>query len=394
MAEHYDAIVVGGGLVGTSTLFHLADLGCTNALLLERGSLASGGTGRSCANIRTHYSILSNTELAVKSLEMFRDLPSALGDPAADSGFIESGYIIVASEGKPAQDLVANLARQREHGAATEQISPEEALERHPLINVEDAGAIGWEPHSGYADPHKCTTSFANAATSRGAEIRLNTPVSEVLVEHGSVQGVRTESGDILSPLVLSILGPWTRTLTDPIGIDLPLENYRHTVLTFSSSEPCRLDLPIVKDLIVENKMYLRPHHGEMLAGTGDYGDPIDDPDDMLATADEDLVALQQRQVVHRLPGLKDMRLSSSFFGPYDITPDWNPVIDAAPDVDGLYLAFGFSGHGFKLAPAVGRAFARLVLDEPSDVDLSPYHFSRFEEGKTLTGVYGTGSIS
>jgi sarcosine oxidase, subunit beta len=128
--------------------------------------------------------------------------------------------------------------------------------------------------------------------------------------------------------------------------------------------------------------------------GTGDYGDHIDDPDDMLAAADEDLVSLQQRQLAHRLPGLKEMRLSRSFFGPYDITPDWNPVIDAAPDVEGLFLAFGFSGHGFKLAPAVGRAFARLVLDEPSDIDLSPYQYSRFAEGKTLTGVYGTGSIS
>jgi sarcosine oxidase, subunit beta len=394
MADQYDAVVVGGGLVGASTLFHLAELGCTDVLLLERGALASGGTGRSCANIRTHYSILSNTELAVKSLAMFRDLPSALGEEDAASDFIESGYIIVAPEGEPAENLVANLALQRDQGAATEQISADEARALHPYINVDDAGAIGWEPHSGYADPVKCTVSFANAATRRGAEVRLDTAVSEVIVDDGTVRGVRTASGDIHAPLVISVLGPWTRALTDPLGLDVPFENYRHTVLTFSSSQEVQPELPIIKDLIVENKMYIRPNRGEMLAGTGDYGDRTDDPDDMNATADPELVALQHRQVAHRLPGLTDLKLSTSFFGPYDITPDWNPVIDAAPDVDGLYVAFGFSGHGFKLAPAIGRALARLVLDEPSDVDLSPYRFARFEEGRMLTGVYGTGSIS
>src|SRR3972149_11268191 len=142
--KHYEASVIGGGLVGASTLFHLAEFGCPNTLLLERGQIASGGTGKSCAIIRTHYSVLSNTDLAVRSLAMFRDLKAILDDPEAEAGFVNSGYLILAKEGKTAERLVENLALQREHGASTEQISAEQAFALHPLLNLTDVAAIGY----------------------------------------------------------------------------------------------------------------------------------------------------------------------------------------------------------------------------------------------------------
>ena len=357
MSEAYDVIVLGGGIVGTSTLFHLADLGAKRTLLLERGELASGGTGKSCANIRTHYSILSNTDLAVRSLEMIRDLKHVLDDPDADAGFVNSGYLILAEEGDTATQLAANLALQREHGAMTEQVSADQVLELHPLLDVSDVAAIGYEPESGYADPHMTTHSLARAAKRRGAEIR-------------------------------------TQALTGPLGIEIPLATYRHTVLTLEGAEPYRNDLPIVKDLTVENKMYFRSEAETLLVGTGDSGVSISDPDDMDAIPDPELIALQSRQVAHRVPSFRGARIANAWFGPYDVTPDWNPVIDQAPGISGLLLAFGFSGHGFKLAPAVGRMLAQLALGRPRDVDISPYSLSRFIEGRQLTGVYGAGSIS
>lgn len=394
MTEKYEAIVIGGGLVGASTLFHLADLGCSKTLLLERDAVASGGTGKSCAIVRTHYSVTSNTELAVRSLAMFRDLRATLDDPEAESSFVNTGYLILAKEGETAEHLVENLSLQRAHGANTEEISVERALELHPLLDLSDVAAVGYEPDSGYADPHLTTSSFARAAARRGAELRTNTPVKEIIVDGGEVRGVRTSSEDIYADSVICIVGPWTGDLVSPLGIDVPITNYRHTVLTLKSTRPYGRDLPIVKDLTVENKMYFRPESGTILVGTGDYGVPVDDPDDMDGQPDEDLVILQARQIAHRVPSFEDAQIVESWFGPYDITPDWNPVIDAAPGVDGLHLAFGFSGHGFKLAPMVGRALAQSVLGQPRDVDLSPYRLSRFAEGDLLTGVYGSGSIS
>jgi glycine/D-amino acid oxidase-like deaminating enzyme len=394
MSEAYDVIVLGGGIVGTSTLFHLADLGAKRTLLLERGELASGGTGKSCANIRTHYSILSNTDLAVRSLEMIRDLKHVLDDPDADAGFVNSGYLILAEEGDTATQLAANLALQREHGAMTEQVSADQVLELHPLLDVSDVAAIGYEPESGYADPHMTTHSLARAAKRRGAEIRTGTSVAEIIEERGEVRGVRTSAGPIYAPSVISALGPWTQALTGPLGIEIPLATYRHTVLTLEGAEPYRNDLPIVKDLTVENKMYFRSEAETLLVGTGDSGVSISDPDDMDAIPDPELIALQSRQVAHRVPSFRGARIANAWFGPYDVTPDWNPVIDQAPGISGLLLAFGFSGHGFKLAPAVGRMLAQLALGRPRDVDISPYSLSRFIEGRQLTGVYGAGSIS
>jgi glycine/D-amino acid oxidase-like deaminating enzyme len=394
VSERFAVIVIGGGVVGASTLFQLADLGCNDTVLLERGALASGGTGKSCSIIRTHYSIPSNTELAVRSLELFRDLKSALDDPDAESGFVNSGYLILAGEGDTAANLLDNLAVQRELGANTWGISRADALELHPLLNVSDAAAIGWEPDSGYADPHLTTMSFVNAARRRGASVRPGVAVEELIVEGDRVRGVRTASGDIRADTVVSAVGPWTTTLTASSGIEVPVANYRHTVLTLRSKEPYRRDIPIVKDLTVENKMYFRPESDMILVGTGDYGAPVDDPDDMDVRPDEDLVVRQARQIAHRVPSFADAEIVGSWFGPYDITPDWNPVLGAAPGVDGLYLACGFSGHGFKLAPMVGRVLAQIALGRKPDVDIAPYRLSRFAEGKQLAGVYGSGSIS
>jgi sarcosine oxidase subunit beta len=369
-------------------------LGCEDSLLLERGALASGGTGKSCSIIRTHYSIPSNTELAVRSLGLFRDFSTALGDPDAESGFVNSGYLVLAGEGETARHLLDNLAVQREHGANTYAISAEEALELHPLLDFAGVAAIGWEPESGYADPHLTTLSFANAARRRGASIRPGTPVRDLIIDRGRVEGVRTAIGDIRADAVVSVIGPWTPSLIALLGVDVPLANYRHTVLTLRSAQPYSRQLPIVKDLTVENKMYFRPESGMILVGTGDYGSQIDDPDDIDFPADEELVVRQARQIARRVPTFSDAGIVGSWFGPYDVTPDWNPVLGAAPGIEGLYLAFGFSGHGFKLAPMVGRVLAQTVLGQRPDVDIGGYRLSRFAEGKQLAGVYGSGSIS
>ena len=153
--------------------------------------------------------------------------------------------------------------------------------------------------------------------------------------------------------------------------------------------------LPVIKDLSTENKMYFRPSAGGVvLVGTGGYGNPLIDPDTMSTQVEDDFVLLQGGQVARRMPSFAGAALVVSWVGAHDITPDWNPVLGKPAEWDQLVLAYGFSGHGFKLAPAVGKVLAQTVLGEAPDVDIAAYRHGRFEVGALLTGTYGIGSIS
>jgi glycine/D-amino acid oxidase-like deaminating enzyme len=194
---------------------------------------------------------------------------------------------------------------------------------------------------------------------------------------------------------VVSALGPWTRAVTDPLGIEIPLEVSRHIVLTFRGAASYEPTLPVVKDLTTGNKMYFRPASGGVvLVGTGDHGDPVASAEAMDENVAGDFVLLQGGQIGHRMASFAEAALTASWVGAYDITPDWNPVLGPVEGVEGLTLAFGFSGHGFKLAPALGRVLAQQALGLEQDIPIAPYRLSRFPEGALLTGAYGVGSIS
>ncbi|MDH3594008.1 MAG: FAD-binding oxidoreductase [Rhodospirillales bacterium] len=395
MTETFDAIVLGSGVVGASTAFHLAKLGGLKVCVVERGELCSGGTAKSCAIVRSHYSVPSNTALTLASLEIFSDFNDCLEDDDAESGFVNSGYLILAPEGGLAGKMRANLAMQSDVGAETFELSPAEALERHPFLALDDVALIGYEPRSGYADPYLTTSSFLRAARARGAVVKTGCAAERLLLDGGRVTGVATPRGELRAGIVVSALGPWTRGLTDPLGLEIPLEISRHTVLTFKGNAPYGRDLPVVKDLTTANKMYFRPATGGVvLVGTGDHGDPLAAADDMDENLDDDFILLQGGQLARRLAGFEEAVPTASWVGAYDITPDWNPVLGPVSGIEGLTLAYGFSGHGFKLAPALGKVLAQSVLGLAQDVDLAPYRLGRFAEGRLLTGAYGVGSIS
>jgi glycine/D-amino acid oxidase-like deaminating enzyme len=345
--------------------------------------------------VRSHYSVPSNTALTLRSLEMFGAFKDWLEDAEAEAGFVNSGYLIIASEGDFAEKLRGNLSMQADVGAETFVISREDAQAHHPLLNLEDAAVIGYEPNSGYADPYLTTTSFINAARARGTVVKSDCAVTGLMEKAGRVTGVRTEDGELHAAHVVSAIGPWTRMLTDGLGLDIPLEVSRHIVLTFRGPAPYAPELPVIKDLTTANKMYFRPASGGVvLVGTGDHGDPVTGPDAMDENVADDFVLHQGGQLAHRMPSFGSAALTASWIGPYDITPDWNPVLGPAPGLAGLTLAFGFSGHGFKLAPAVGLVLAQQVLGQETDIDIAAYGLDRFAEDRLLTGVYGVGSIS
>jgi glycine/D-amino acid oxidase-like deaminating enzyme len=392
--KNYDAIVVGGGVVGASAAFHLKQLGAERVALIERGQICTGGTAKSCAICRSHYSIPTNTEFAVKSHDVFRNFPDYVGVADAASGWVESGYLILADD-RHAGGIRDNLGMQAGVGAETYEISKADALELHPRLNLDDVTAVGYEPSSGYADPYLTTTGFIAGARALGVDVMTETPVTGLLRSGDRVTGVRTAKGEISAGTTLFAVGPWSGALADWLGIHLPLAVSKHIVLTFQSGAPYEAALPIVKDMTVENKMYFRPASGGVvLVGTGDHGEPLDDADALNESVTDDFVLLMGGQIANRMPEFATGELVDSWAGPYDIPPDWNPVLGPVDGIDGLHIAYGFSGHGFKLSPVLGRVLAQNVLGLPTDVDIGGYRLGRFAEGALLTGTYGIGSIS
>ncbi len=390
----YDAIVVGGGVVGASAAFHLRKLGARRVVLIERGQVCTGGTAKSCAICRSHYSIPTNTEFAVKSHDVFRNFADYVGVADAASGWIESGYLIVADD-RHAAPLRDNLGMQAGVGAKTYEISKKEALGLHPRLNLDDVTAVGYEPGSGYADPYLTTTGFIAGARALGVDVMTDTPVTGLLRSGDRVTGVRTVAGDFLAGTTLFAIGPWTGLLAGWLGVHMPLEVSKHIVLTFRGGAPYEATLPIVKDMTVENKMYFRPASGGVvLVGTGDHGEPIDEADDLNESVTDDFILMMGRQIANRMPEFAAGELVASWAGPYDIPPDWNPVLGPLDGIEGLHIAYGFSGHGFKLSPVLGRVLAQNILGLATDVDIGGYRLGRFAEGRLLTGTYGIGSIS
>jgi sarcosine oxidase subunit beta len=179
------------------------------------------------------------------------------------------------------------------------------------------------------------------------------------------------------------------------IGVDFPYEVSRHKVVTLKIDEPYQLNWPIVKDLTTPDKIYFRSETGGVvLVGTGDHGDPIEDPDTLSDDVDTAHVERIGDLIAKRMPAFVDAQYTAGWTGPYDITPDWNPIVGAVPGFEALYVAAGFSGHGFKLAPTLGEALAQTALGQAPRVPIYDYGMDRFRQGKTLHGAYGVGSIS
>lgn len=394
MTGSFDAIVIGGGVIGASVLFQLTQLGCRRPLLLERGEVAGGMTAHSSGIVRTHYSVPINVRVARASLAMLQDFAALLDDPGADAGLVRSGYLIVAPPGPNSDAVRASVAMQVGHGVDARLLDRAQALEKHPWLMLDDIDAIGFEAEAGFADPYLVTTGFVRAARRAGATVRSNAAVTGLLRDGSRVVGVETANGPVHAPVVLSAVNVWSRVATAWAGVDIPFGITAHHVFTLAADAPYTPDLPVVKDLASAAKIYTRPSGGHLLVGGGHEGHTTDDPDAAEVEADMDAMIDEAAQAAERMPAFAEGRLIRSWSGLYDTTPDWNPVLGAVPGIDGLQVAFGFSGHGFKLSPMIGRMLAQSMLGLPTDLPIEPYRMTRYAEGEPLVGSYGTGAVS
>lgn len=391
----YDVIVIGAGVIGCSVAFHLARLGAKRVLVLDRTQVGAGTTAQSSGILRTHYSVAENVQLALASWQVFNNFAQYLEDDEASAGLVKCGYMIASPPGPKHEALRAALQGQRDKGIAVHELDERQASSLLPLARFDDAALIGYEPEAGFADAYLTATGFARGARRRGVKIIEGVEVQQLLHSQGRVTGVQTSQGSFWAPVVVSTQNIWARDIERWTGIASPVTAERHAVLALQGPQPYTYQMPVYKDLGSAGMLYCRSYGGaQMLVSEGTAGQVLPAPDNEQGDVSMDHVVDVGAQVAHRFPSFETAGLASSWTGVYDVTPDWNPVLGRLPDLQGLVVGYGFSGHGFKLSPAVGRVLAQEALGLKTDVPLAPYALERFRSGALLTGRYGVGAVS
>lgn len=379
-----DAVIIGGGVIGCAIQYHLAQLGIPNTVLLERDVLGSGSTGRSQAICRMHYSNRVTTQLAWQSLQVFADFDARVG---GHSGFVQTGYLVVVNEADQG-GLERNVAMHQELGVPTSVVSQDDLARLAPMVTLYGDERAAWEPNSGYADPYQVTVSYAARAREAGAVIASRSPASGIETDSGRVQAVLTAAGErIATDTVVVAAGPWSKQVLAGVGVDVPLLPVRHQVATVARPVELVPQHPTVGD--ISQSFSFRPDGANFT--TMGFGDDEEQPDPEVYPQGIDLqsAASARAKLARRVPGMSDAYYRGGWSGLFTTTPDWHPILDSVPGVEGLFCAVGFSGHGFKLSPAIGKAVAELVAEgKARDMDLSPLRFSRFDEGDLMESSY------
>jgi sarcosine oxidase subunit beta len=382
-----DVVIVGGGLEGCSAAWSLTQRGITDVTIVERETVGSGGTGKSSGVVRCHYGVSSLAAMATRSLDLFENADDILGE---DVGFHQTGYVVGVGPHN-VEAIHASMDAQRAIGVRTEHISRDDVQRLWPVADLEPFAAFAWEARGGYGDAYQTAQAFAAAARRQGVRLRQGTTVTELVTDKGRAAGVRLADGSVIcADTVVVAAGPWSVPLLAAHGIDLPITVHREQIVLIDPGQDLG-DIPVFSDLV--SLQYIRPEgsDGQILFGNSDLAElePAD-PDNYLNRATDDFIELTIDKVGTRLPGLENPSIASTYAGCYDVTPDFNPVISRTA-IDGLITAAGFSGHGFKIAPAVGRLIADLVVDgisSDADIPADDFRLSRFAEGKLLTSPY------
>jgi len=374
MRTSADVVIIGGGVIGTSIAYHLAKMGAQNTVVLERESmLGTGSTGKCAGGIRQQFSTEVNIRLSMESVRFFENFREELD---ADPEFRQNGYLFLATTEEEVTAFQQNVALQRSLGLKVEILSPPEAKDLVPALNVEDVLLATYCPTDGYADPHSVLQGFAKGARQLGVEMCTDTEATAIELKAGKVRAVATNQGRIETPVVVDAAGPWLAVVGRMAGIELPVLPYRRQIFVTHPFPAIPDPVPMVIDF--QPSFYFRKEGPGILMGMTDD----EEPPSFNTHADWDFLAQVVEKAIHRAPILEQAGFMDGWGGLYAVTPDDNPILGPLPELEGFICAGGFSGHGFMLAPATGRAIAELILEGQSTVDISALSINRLREGR------------
>ena len=382
MNKSYDALIVGGGVMGCSIQYNLAERGMNRSLLFEKDVLGSGSTSRSQAILRMHYSNPETAMMAWESLKIFRNFEEITG---VSSGYTQTGYLLAVPE-HYRNPMLQNLQMQQQLGIDVNEVDSRFVQDLGLNAYPEEAEAYAWEPLSGFADPYSVTLGYANRSREFECEIQVESEVKGISIDRDKVVGVKTTDGDVYSDKVVVAAGPWSAPLLKEVGLDFGIETVRHQVFLLDRGEGPANKIPIIGD--VSLNFSARPDIGNVImVGVGE--DEVVGPNEYNQSVDTDMLVKTQADLARRIPGLPDASFVGGWSGLFTVTPDWHPILSSIEGIEGLYVAIGFSGHGFKLSPMIGQVMSEIILGQESKiVDVSSLGANRFKEGQLMKSRY------
>jgi sarcosine oxidase subunit beta len=372
-----DVVIVGAGIMGVSTAYHLARREAGRIVVVERDGVCTGSTALASGGIRHQYANRIGIELTCQSIETFERFEAEFG---VDPQFRQHGYLILVTTDAERVQAERNVALQRSLGVDVELLSPEETRRRFPYLATADLRGATYSPRDGYADPYLVTTAMAARARELGVEFRTGCEVVGVRRDGARVEGVTTSAGALDARVVVLAAGAWSGAVGGLAGIDVPVRPLRR--LKFITA-PFPFDrIPAATPFVIDpyQGISLRREGAGLLLGIGRRDEVSSFRTDVDWSLTEPLV----EGAVRRAPVLAEAALMRGWAGLYEMTPDHTGIVSAVPEVEGLYVIAGFSGHGFMHGPIAGRLMAELIADgRASTVDIAPLALDRFARGET-----------
>jgi sarcosine oxidase subunit beta len=367
--DRAEVVIIGGGIIGASTAYHLARRGLGDVVLVEKDLLAQASTGLSVGGIRQQFSHPANIKLSQESVRFFERFEQEFG---VDIKLRQAGYLFLARKEETWREFLRSVKTQQRLGVPVETLAPGEISRRWPYLNVEDIVGGTFGPKDGYADPYLVTMGLAASARKLGVTIEELTKVTEIKTAGGRVSGVETTRGPISCSRVVNAAGPWAAEVARMAGLDVPVRPYRRQVFMTTPFDAIPKPAPMIIDQ--DAAFYLRGADPGLILGMSDP----DEPSSFHLHVDREFMEKVVDAAIHRVPILEAARILRGWAGLYEITPDDNAIIGEIPALRGFYYACGFSGHGFQHGPAVGRILSELIVAGSTAFDLKPFAYDRF----------------
>jgi sarcosine oxidase subunit beta len=368
-------VIVGGGVIGTSIAFHLAEAGVTDVVLLERADLGSGSTCRAAGGVRAQFSDELNIALGARSLAAFTRFGHR---PGQEIDLHQVGYLFLLSTAADVASFERDVALQNDLGVTSRMIDVDEAARLAPLIDTQGLLAAAYSPDDGHCTPESVVLGYARGARGLGSVLRTGTTVLDMETRGDRVTAVVTDHGTVTAGTVICAAGAWSAAVGDMVGVALPVTPVRRQVMFTEPMPELSTVVPFTIDFVTS--FYFHREGRGLLLG---MSDPEQAPGFHLDYSDEWLPRLGAAMAA-RAPRLLDVGLTPGWAGLYEVTPDHNALIGRAAEPSNFLYATGFSGHGFLQAPAVGEVVRDLYLGRDPFVDVGPLHASRFTSAAGL----------
>lgn len=371
-------VVIGGGVMGASTAYHLAKRGCTDVLLLEKEEFfGMGATGRCAGGIRYQFSTEINIQLSLLSLPMLDRFEDELGQHI---GIRRDGYLFILTNERDVEVFRHNVELQRSLGVQTAWLSGDDVRRRVPQLAADDVLAGAFHDQDGLADPNSVVMGYVNAAKRLGVRALTETSVTAIDTQGGKVVGVQTNRGVIACPIVVNAAGPWAAPISATAGVDLPIVPLRRQIMTTTPLPQIAPDFPFVLDFA--QSLYFHREGEGILTG---QSNPNELPG-FDQSVDPDWEMTHMDAAVARLPLLAKAGRMSHWAGLYEVTPDAHPILGGIPQLGGYFVVAGFSGHGFMHGPGAGLLLSEIILDGAArTLDVSSLDYARFAEGRLIS---------